>query len=438
MEYLPTFKLSREHRISIAVATVSLLLLLVFAYLSGWRMVPYPRAERAPAEHALYLWQRLWNEDVRDSLNRAPEHARHLMVLAAEDGAPAINVDWKAVAATGLPTTLVFRYPASLGGRIEDYPAMAADYVANTIFPVLDTAHAMGIRLAGVQLDYDAPTRMLQDYKQFLGNLSDRFRPGVALSITTLPTWLDDPDFIDLVAGLDYFVLQVHSFERPRSISDPLVLCDTTRIDRYLTLAEHADTPYYVAFPTHGYQVAYDADGTFIGLSAEGPDPAWPPGCQTRKVRADPEAIAVAIQQLNTRPPPHFLGPVWFRMPVATDTRNWSWPTLAAVMSGRPPTVEYHAEVRHPEPGLAELWFTSEGEDHPARPVSLEVVVNQNAVVAFDCVNGFTAAPGTENGTVILRGTAPVGKHSILIAWYRMQNEAAAKALRLYDKGGIP
>jgi hypothetical protein len=28
---------------------------------------------------------------------------------------------------------------------------------------------------------------------------------------------------------------------------------------------------------------------------------------------------------------------IWYRVPIATDTRNWRWPTLSAVMSGRLP-----------------------------------------------------------------------------------------------------
>ena len=402
---------------------------------SGHQPARQERGRDRPVQ-ALYVWQQAWNDDVRQSLAQAANVAQRIMVLAREDRMPPLNVDWKAVADTGLDTTLVFRYPSALGEEFRGDPVKARERVAGEILAACRDATAQGVRVEGIQLDYDAPTASLPEYARFLQGLAPLLPSEWALSITALPTWLAESAFADLVGGLDYYVLQVHSFERPGSIETPLVLCDTARIPGYVKRAERLGVPYFIAFPTHGYEAAFNAAGAFIGLSAEGPDAAWPPGSQLREVRADPGTIAEAVKALRADPPAHFLGVVWFRMPVATDTRNWTWPVLAAVMSGRIPSVEFHAEVRHPEPGLAEIWLASVGEDRPRIAVDVEVGVPVEAILASDFVNGFQPFPSPQDSGVILRGKAPVGQEPIMIGWYRMKDETAALAINITGTEG--
>lgn len=399
-------------------------------YFSGHQPARQERGLDRPVQ-ALYVWQRVWNDDVRQSLVQAANVAQRIMVLAREDRMPPLNVDWKAVADTGLDTTLVFRYPSALGEEFRSDPIKARERVADEVLAACRDATAQGVRVEGIQLDYDAPTASLMEYARFVHGLAPLLPPELALSITALPTWLADGAFADLVGGLDYYVLQVHSFERPGSIKTPPVLCDTARIPGYVSMAERLGIPYFIAFPTHGYQVAFDAAGAFIGLSAEGPDAAWPPGSQLREVRADPGAIAEAVKTLWADPPDHYLGAVWFRMPVASDTRNWTWPVLSAVMDGRVPRVQFQAEVRHPEPGLAEIWLASVGEDRPRSEVDVELGVSAGAVLASDFVNGFQPLPGARDSAVILRGNAPVGKEPIMIGWYRMGDTTAAATVNV-------
>lgn len=389
------------------------------------------RAPRERAIHALYVWQRLWTDEVRETLSRSTESVRHFMVLTHEDGMPPIAVDWKALAGTRLAVTLVYRYPEALGRELAADLEGAVARVAGEINEGCNAAMAEGVRLRGVQIDYDAPTRSLGEYDSFLRKLKESISEDQALSVTALPTWLDDDAFATLVSRLDYYVLQVHSFEPPGSSGAPMILCDTEKIPGYVSRAEGIGTPYFIAFPTHGYEVAFDSGGKFIGLSAEGPDPAWPDGAQLREVRADPAAIAGAVNALATDIPSHFRGAVWFRMPVASDTRNWTWPVLAAVMEGRVPSVRFATEIRNPDPGLAEIWLSSIGEDRPNRTVEIQVSLSEGDVLASDCVNGFTANTGGD--AVILRGPAPVDKAPILVGWYRMKDEGAALGLRVLD-----
>lgn len=378
--------------------------------------------------HALYVWQRLWTDEVRESLSQATDRVRHLMILTHEDGMPPIAVDWPAVARTRLSVTLVYRYPTSFGAGMEADVTQAVAGVASEIQRGWASAQAAGVRLRGVQLDYDAPTRSLDAFGDFLTALKAEVPEGTDLSITALPTWLEDRAFRQVAKALDYYVLQVHSFERPGTIDAPIELCNTALIPEYVARAERIGIPYFIALPTHGYEMAFGEDGAFIGLSAEGPDPAWPAGARLREVRADPAAIAGAVNALAEKLPAHFRGAVWFRMPVVSDTRNWTWAVLAAVMEGRVPSVRFSTEIRHPDPGLAEVWLSSVGEDKPNREVELRVSLPEEALLAADSLNGFEMKRG--GGAVILRGSAPVDKAPILVGWFRMNNEQAALTVK--------
>lgn len=420
----------RRYKWDLLVAAAALCLVAVSLYFSGELHFGTQPPREKPV-HALYVWQRAWTDDVRASVAQSTGHVAHLMVLAHEDGMPPIDVDWQALADTKLPVTPVFRFPESLRTEIEADSLKAARRVSDLVFATCDAMRLKGLGVAGVQLDYDAPTSSLENYGILLRRLQRIFPPTATLSITALPTWLGDPAFPGIASALDYYVLQVHSFERPGSIDAPMVLCDTTRIADYVAQAEDIDAPYFIAFPTHGYEAAFDRGGNFVGLSAEGPDPAWPDGAQLREVRADPAAIAGVVNALAADLPSHFRGAVWFRMPVASDTRNWTWPVLAAVMEGRVPSVRFATEIRNPDPGLAEIWLSSIGEDRPNRTVEIQVSLSEGDVLASDCVNGFTANTGGD--AVILRGPAPVDKAPILVGWYRMKDEGAALGLRVLD-----
>ena len=358
-----------------------------------------------PQEDALYIWQRVWNDDTRESVTKGADAADHLMVLAMEAETAPIQVDWSVLATTEQPITLVFRYP-----RLAADPSQV-DRVASDISNALDRARASGLNPLGVQLDFDSPTSKLPQYAALLKALRPQLDDHLELSITTLPTWLGSPDFAPLVKLLDYFVLQVHSFDPPQSIKSPLILCDTAKLDGYVSEASAAE-------------------GQFAGLSAEGPGPStWPPGYQTREVRAVPADLASAVARLRAAPPDWYRGNLWFRMPVASDTRNWNWSTLRAVMEGRAPSVEYAIEVRHPDPGLAEIWITNLGEDAGSRTVTIHLEVPREKTLAWDGINGFRAPSPASAESVNLTGPAPVEKVAQLVAWYRMADETSAQTI---------
>ncbi len=81
----------------------------------------------------------------------------------------------------------------------------------------LDRWTAAGSRVAGLQIDFDARTRHLEDYAAFLRDLRRRLPPRYRLSITGLLDWSanGDPAGLDALAGVaDELVLQIYQGRR--------------------------------------------------------------------------------------------------------------------------------------------------------------------------------------------------------------------------------
>jgi len=74
-----------------------------------------------------------------------------------------------------------------------------------------------GNRMAGIQIDFDARTRHLEDYAAFLKDLRRSLPSGCQLSITGLLDWSanGDPRGLDALAGVvDEVVLQIYQGKR--------------------------------------------------------------------------------------------------------------------------------------------------------------------------------------------------------------------------------
>ena len=406
--------------------------LLLFAAIVAvfWLRAPAPPPPR-PVVSAYYVWQMQWNDDVREAVRVADPSANGFMALAGE-----VNVfggelrlqrgypDWESLAKIHSPVTLVLRANAALGDLLQsDARDKAVAFVTDALESAIAEANAKGATIRGIQLDYDCPSAKLASYKVLVDALRPRF-DKLELSITALPTWLKWSDFEDLVHGLTYYVLQVHSLDRPSTFDQPITLCDTARIPGYLRRAASIGAPYYLALPTYGYRFVFDEDGTFAALVAEGPPPALEPGQRVRTVMSDPNEIADIVRAVRAQPPHALLGFVWFRLPIASDDLNWPWQTLEAVRDGRTPKTAFTAELRNPSPGLYEVYISNTGETFPQENVSVMVEYESGNVVASDSHNGFTPSANADGTRITLSGPASRPGETVLAAWYRTRNKA--------------
>ena len=347
----------------------------------------------APLPHDVYVWQRAWNEPVREAVVRHATNFQTLVVLGAEvtwkDKLPQptrVALDYAALRNSGRPIGLALRIGSSAGPfRSNDAAALALAALAKSL---VHEAAGNGIQIAELQLDFDCAESKLDGYRVWVETIRERIKP-VPLIITALPSWLRQPSFGRLAAASDGFILQVHSLERPKSFAAPFSLCDPAAARRSVEQAAQLNVPFRVALPTYGYYVAFDASDEFIGLAADGPSIKWPPGTQIREVRTDASAMATLVAFWNTNHPATMHGFIWYRLPVENENLNWRFSTLDVVMSGRVPQADLKVESRSPEPELVEVILRNDGSADFQNEFSVRVRVRSARVVAGDSLGGF-------------------------------------------------
>lgn len=333
--------------------------------------------ERAsgPFPQEAYVWQRAWTPAVREAVVRTSDFAA-LVVLAAEvdlsQSPPRVSrpgIDWQALRTAGRPVGLALRIGRFQGwgggtGRFEDEPRTVR-FLSDLAAGVAKEAHSHGLRLREIQLDYDCPESKLADYT-ILVEAARRSVAPTPVTITALPSWLRHRRaFRSLSRTANGVVLQVHSL-RP---GERVELVDPEDAIRAVEEAAKAGRPFRVALPTYAH------------------------GPHGSDIAADPEALAGLVRRWTADRPGELAGLIWYRLPVASDTRNWPRATLSAVMAGRTPRREVRTGIRRPSPALVEIDLLNTGEAEVPLPSPIRLHWESDTLIAADGLTGYRLLP---------------------------------------------
>ena len=360
------------------------------------------RSRRAsgPLPQEAYVWQRSWAPEVLAAIAAAGQASdlEALVVLAAEVDLAArpprvarAAVDFAALRAYGRPVGLALRIGSFERDRqsIRE-PAQPPFYkLARLAGSLAQEAHAQGVRVREIQLDYDCPESRLDEYPALVRAVRAAVAPA-PVTITALPSWLRHRRaFAALAEAADGYVLQVHSLEAPRSADARVELCDPEAARRAVETAARFRRRFWVALPTYGYVVAFSPKGKILGLSAEGPVLSWPRNAVVRLVRSNPEAMAGLVRAWTADRPAELAGVIWYRLPTASDRLNWSWPAFRAVRQGRAPRHRLEVHRRETAPGLVDVELVNTGEADAGWPPSVEFRWGEGELVAADGLAGY-------------------------------------------------
>ena len=283
-------------------------------------------------EDAVYVW-RMQNDEALVRAVKAENGAR-LLALAAEitpvDGTPRVR---RAASAAVTKTAGKTFTPVVRAGRPR------GDFAADTAWRTAvenETVRAVTTSPEkSVQLDFDCPQAKLAEYAEFISGIKLR-HPGIRISITGMPCWLDEPGLKKLLDAADGWTLQVHLTDLPTSAASIPALCDTARARKWMRRAAALEKPFRVALPTYAYLAHFDADGKFAGIEAETPK-ARPVGHTFTTWTPDYPAIAALVRELAPAPPTGFEGIDWFRLPVEGDRLNLTAAVFAKLRRGEAP-----------------------------------------------------------------------------------------------------
>lgn len=245
------------------------------------------------------------------------------------------------------------------------------------------------------------------------------------LTMTVLPDWTRQRlAFQNLVQEADGYVLQLHSLKPPDIADQDILLVQERPARVWVEEAARFGLPFRVALPTYGYSAVYNTRGRLVGLLAEGPLLSSSRTVVVHQARSDPAIIAGLIRGWTRERPPEMTGILWFRLPVAEDRRNWTWPTLRAVMAGEVPRGEVRASLRRPEPGLVEIDLVNAGGAAAPWPALVRVGWRDDTFLAADGLAGYLVQPG---GGREVRLARPASQASLrpgerrTVAWLRFK-----------------
>ena len=162
-----------------------------------------------------YLWQRDWTPAVIDAVVTAQRRLDGVVLLGGEvewiEKKPSLitaNIDWEILRSRQIRCGLALRIaPFAVGSGRDDSNTR---FVVDAAQSLVDIAASHGVALSEFQIDFDCTQKNLRAYRGWLRALRQAVHP-VRFVLTTLPAWLDDPEFVPLVREADGYVLQVHS-----------------------------------------------------------------------------------------------------------------------------------------------------------------------------------------------------------------------------------
>lgn len=361
-----------------------------------------PRAS-GPIRQRAYLWQRDWTPRVVDAVGEIERRMDGVVILGAEilwdangPEVRAASIDWEALTRSKMSRAVALRItPFSGPFALND---AKADFIADVARSLADKAEASGVKLDEFQIDFDCAQKNLAGYRLWLRRLRAAVKPPVRLVMTTLPAWLEEKEFRSLVGEVDGYVLQVHSVPTRRE-SARGELFDPELARKWVAQAAKLGRPFSVALPTYRCIAGYDETGKLLGVYMDSVPPKWPAGTTTLELSADADVIADMVHEWQTKRPREMKELIWYRAPVASDVRNWRWPTLAAVMAGRRPRHELQVAQDGKNPVDLSLFNAGEAEE------SLASIVTANwsggMLEAADALEGWSVVAEKERARFI-------------------------------------
>ena len=303
------------------------------------------------------------------------------------------SIAWDLLRLTKKPYAIVLRVAPFAGPFAKGGDPFRT--ISNTAESLLAEAKAHAVDVSEFQLDFDCAQRNLSGYRTWLQALRPIVSP-VRFVITTLPSWLDEPEFPALVGEADGFVLQVHSVPTAKE-SGRAALCDPDLARKWVAKAAKLGHPFAVALPTYWCLAGYDPAGRLLGISMDSVQPAWPSGTSLLEFSTNADDLADLVNEWQRSRPRGMRELLWYRIPVATDARNWRWSTLEAVMAGRKPTHRVEVVLQGENPVDVAIANSGEADETLDRAVS--VSWDGAELVADDALAGWTVQ--AEKGQVV-------------------------------------
>jgi len=159
--------------------------------------------------------------------------------------------------------------PAMLERFAEIDTKRFAARIAETYREDAARAERDGCRVAGLQLDIDAPTSQLPRYAALLRLVREAVPPATQISITGLPTWMDAPVLKGVLDQTDFWIPQFYGDLIPKDLSVAGTITAPLALRRQVIQARRLSHPFYAGLAAYSHALLYSKQGTLIALRGD-------------------------------------------------------------------------------------------------------------------------------------------------------------------------
>ena len=173
-----------------------------------------------------------------------------------------------------LPLHLVYNATRGLLAEFERVEENAlASVVAETFRQDVERAAGDGASVAGLQLDFDVPTRLLPRYARVLRGVRGGLPPRTQLSITGLPTWMESATpgqtLGQTLDAVNFWIPQCYGATIPERIEAVDPISSPESVALAVARARKLGRPFYAGLAAYGYAILYDAQGALVELRGD-------------------------------------------------------------------------------------------------------------------------------------------------------------------------
>ncbi len=230
----------------------------------------------APLEVSLWYWNAPFHLSTAECEQLKALNVRALFVHAGtiERGEYGVCATLPQVwqSSPNAPTAhLVFNFDYSMVRHFSEIDnAATAKVVADAAKQARAKAESVGLKVVGLQIDFDCATRSLPKYADLLTRIRAALgRPALKLSITALPTWYDSGDLGAVLDAVDFAAPQYYEANLSESLTRFAPVSDLQAAARGLAKAERFGKPFYAGLPAYGHALMTDETGRVLGLYRE-------------------------------------------------------------------------------------------------------------------------------------------------------------------------
>ena len=182
-------------------------------------------------------------------------------------------VQWNSKA-KGFHVVLVFTVDVGLRGHFRHFPiATIVNGFSQGIQTEVNRAQKAGIRLSGVQIDFDCPTSQLTKYARVIKQTRKRIHFDGTFSITALQTWLSNSAYSKLARECNFIAPQFYEGTFGNTLESTKPIPDIDNITNGLQQASRPGKPVWAGLASYGHALVFSPndhiEGIYHGLQPE-------------------------------------------------------------------------------------------------------------------------------------------------------------------------